>query len=532
MTPARQGLKTTSDLRSQIADAKQQAEAAEKTRKDEDYALNSSKKGLDVLAKIPAATASDPALLSTYLKDQITAEKLKPKGTSADLPGLYQLQKTMGERAVTGGVLGGELQNRRDEAEAKLGGLTDDAAKKKKALEDLQAQYKAYTDLVPEKELTRLFEKDRTASTPRLIEQELAVLREKLKSFPPQPPTSTFPCPAREALKKFVKDLEEEVDKLAHRAKCHKCDKENGVDRTPEAKDLINAKVAELEQLAKRDNDTGLTPEQKTDYALAKALESMRTAKDENGKTAGKMLGVLVCKTPTGDIVHIYGYSGTLGAHSRIAEAEVAKIQRQLDIPGNIVKKQTEVDANKTAITEAEKRVTAATEAAKGKDQKSDEAKALSAEKAELGRLRQKEKGLAKELETLEATRPKNLDELSSQLAAAKEKAAEASRLDTAVEDSTTGSWVRSLPPDGVLQSAGGDIVSLEALNKDHSGTPHGVCSAPKMIQEARNNGYEILGMAEAWYGGDPNPHGELVASCTTCMKNIGFQFCDKAKHG
>ncbi len=532
MTPAREGLKTTQELRKQIAAADEKAKAAEKARKDEEYALNSSKKALDVLAKVPDETAKDPAQLAEHIKNQIAVEKLKPKGTSADLPGLYQLQKTMGERAVTGAELGQELESKRDAAEAKLDEATTAAAKEKKALEDLQAEYKAYTDLVPEKELTKLFEKDRSGSTPRLIEQELATLREKLKSFPPQPVTATAPCPARQALTKFVNKLEEEVDKLAHRAKCHLCGKENGTDRTEEAKQLINAKVAKLEELGKRANDTGLSPAEKTDYALAKALESMRTAEDENGKTAGKMLGVLICKTPSGEIVHLYGYSGTLGANSRIAEAEVAKIQHQLDIPGKIQAKEEEIKASKAAILAAQKRVEDATEAAKGKDQKSTEAKALGAEKAALGQLRQKDEKLGKELEALEATRPKNLDQLGKDLAQAKEKAAEASRLDSAVEDSTAGNWVRSLPPDGVLKSASGDTVSLEALNKDHTGTPHGVCSAPKMIQEARSKGYEILGMAEAWYGGDPNPHGELVASCTTCMKNIGFQFCDKAKHG
>jgi hypothetical protein len=136
----------------------------------------------------------------------------------------------------------------------------------------------------------------------------------------------------------------------------------------------------------------------------------------------------------------------------------------------------------------------------------------------------------------------------------------EANKQDTATEESTweegDGSvikWVRSLskekkkgdssepvvllkkptgpqPYDGLLWSKSGDAVSLEALNKGHDGTPHGVCSAPKMIQMAYQLDLEIVSMAEAWFGGGTNTHGELVASCNTCMKNIGFQLCER-KH-
>jgi hypothetical protein len=55
---------------------------------------------------------------------------------------------------------------------------------------------------------------------------------------------------------------------------------------------------------------------------------------------------------------------------------------------------------------------------------------------------------------------------------------------------------------------------------------PHAVCAAPKLLQQARAEGLEPVAMAEAWYGGGTNKHGELVASCSTCMKNIGFQLC------
>jgi hypothetical protein len=525
-TPARPGLKTTSDLRGQIAGAKAEATAAEKQRRDEDYAVKSSDKGLAVLASVPAESAASPESLKSYIKAQIAIEKAKPKGTSADLKGLQYLDRVIGDRTVASGDLAREVNAAREAAAAKLAGLTVTAPQKQKTADDLEASYKAYTDLIPEGDLKKLFEKDRSTITPRLIEQDLAILRQKLAAFPAQT-VGAAPCPARTDLTQFVAKLEQEVDKLAHKAKCHLCPSVNGVDRTADAKALINAKVAALEQLAARADDSGLSPAEKIDYALAKSLNSLRTQNDENGKTAGKMIGVLICrKRPGGEIVHLYGYSGTLASNSRLADAEVIKIQRQLEIPDKIAAKQLEVATNQASVDSAERDVAAAVLGAKDKDPKGPEAKLVATSKSAAGALRDKQAKLAKELTALQGSLPPDLPALRGQLAAAQVRATQASVEDTALETSTAGSWVRSLPETGQLTSASGDTVSLEALNTGHDGTPHGVCAAPKMIQQAHAQNYEIVGMAEAWYGGGTNTHGELVASCTTCMKNVGFQFC------
>ncbi|MBL8474397.1 MAG: hypothetical protein JNM98_21595 [Rhodocyclaceae bacterium] len=95
-------------------------------------------------------------------------------------------------------------------------------------------------------------------------------------------------------------------------------------------------------------------------------------------------------------------------------------------------------------------------------------------------------------------------------------------------QDDVAG-WCQHIPPDGsgaVMHSANGVPVPLSALPAV-SGAPHGVCAAPKLIQEAHRRGLKIVSIAEAWYGGgDVQPHGALVASCTTCRSNLDVQLC------
>ncbi len=90
--------------------------------------------------------------------------------------------------------------------------------------------------------------------------------------------------------------------------------------------------------------------------------------------------------------------------------------------------------------------------------------------------------------------------------------------------------WSTHIPPVGQpgssVQTANGRTVALGALPPTN-GTPHGVCAAPKMIQEAHRQGLTIVGIAEAWYGGgNVQPHGALVASCATCKSNLDVQLC------
>jgi hypothetical protein len=99
------------------------------------------------------------------------------------------------------------------------------------------------------------------------------------------------------------------------------------------------------------------------------------------------------------------------------------------------------------------------------------------------------------------------------------------------LEGAETAGWSPAIPLDGdgaSLRSIGGKVVGLDTLNTpQHKGTPHGVCSAPKLIQQALADGFTPTEMAEMWYGdGATNTHGEFVVSCSTCMGNIGFQLC------
>ena len=94
------------------------------------------------------------------------------------------------------------------------------------------------------------------------------------------------------------------------------------------------------------------------------------------------------------------------------------------------------------------------------------------------------------------------------------------------------GSWAPPLTViGGQMRSAGGATQSMAALDLIKGGNnPVGVCSAPKMIQQAYALGLEPVAMAEAWMGGGSNKDGELVVSCDTCMSNIGVQLCKACK--
>lgn len=100
---------------------------------------------------------------------------------------------------------------------------------------------------------------------------------------------------------------------------------------------------------------------------------------------------------------------------------------------------------------------------------------------------------------------------------------------DVAGADDVEG-WCQHIPPNGpdaVMKTANGVAVPLGALPPS-PGTPHGVCAAPKLIQEAHRRGLTIVSIAEAWYGDDKvQPHGALVASCTTCRSNLDVQLCN-----
>jgi hypothetical protein len=138
-----------------------------------------------------------------------------------------------------------------------------------------------------------------------------------------------------------------------------------------------------------------------------------------------------------------------------------------------------------------------------------------------------------KTLAALNESWPKEKRKLEAELEQAKGASAKGEELDKVREDATKGKWVRPIG-NGQLKSAGGETISLESFDrkKEPNDTPHGVCSAPKMIQHAMSDpNLEMVSMAEAWYGGgETNTHGELVVSCKTCMNNIGFQFC-KRRH-
>lgn len=101
---------------------------------------------------------------------------------------------------------------------------------------------------------------------------------------------------------------------------------------------------------------------------------------------------------------------------------------------------------------------------------------------------------------------------------------------DGPADDDVPG-WAPHIPPEGgVMQTANGVAVPLDALPDVGDGTPHGVCAAPKMIQEAYRRGLTPVAIAEAWFGVGPpqtQPHGALVASCSTCMANLPIQLCD-----
>ena len=306
------------------------------------------------------------------------------------------------------------------------------------------------------------WEKDRTTDPARSIETDLVKMRQALEQFPDKPVDPFAECPYNR-LKTHLEKAETELDQIAHKAPCHKCKKENGVIRTQDAKDLVQEKIASLEELAKRATDEGLSEPEKADWVLAKALEHMRTTKDETGKTAGKMLGALLCKNAKDELVVLWAYSGEIADGWREANAEVTRLQKAVEKAKDLPER-----------TEVEK--------------------------------------LLKKAEELRDSAGKG---------------------DALKEEFVRKYWSDPIPqtgPDAILRSASGAVESIEKLNHGNTKTPHGVCAAPKMIQQAHQKGLVPIGMAEAWFGGGDNAHGEFVASCDTCMKNVGFQLCRECK--
>lgn len=648
------GFLPTHKLREEISDVTAKHQAKTKAVSDARFDARSRAEAVAVLTDWPA----DTPVTRAALNGKIESEKAKGKGNGVNLSGLNSLLKQVPEGEERNAeTLRNAIQQEIGDHAGDVARLEDEAAVLKKQLDDLTATYKGFQDLVPRgalpvlkkplsgnAELVRVaqfrqqeeldflapFEKGRVDAAPRLIEQDLVKLRAALQALPVGPPENVARCAAKVELEEFVEKLQEEVDHVAHMAPCHKCKADNpltpskGVDRSKRAKDLIDEKVKELEALAAGTKVPLDTPEGRADKALADALKRMRDETDENGKNAGKMLGVLVCEDKDGKEVLIYGYSGTLGVNSRMAEKEKFETDLQIDPGGKLVenrvkqeaadrdialkeaalkklpefdeveaarnkqtvaearKKEIEnllktpkkgsgippleegvkkaleielaaipdrIEAAKAGVTEAQSALAATVEGRRLKKAKDDKqeleryAKRLTDEKKKQDDLLKPPKELEGKVDESAAyvkeQREKaaaKQEELKLKLAAATEKVRQASVDDTHWEDATAARWVRSLPEKGDLSSVGGDTVSLESLNKDHFDTPHGVCSAPKMVQSALARagaeGLQVKGMAEAWFGGGPNAHGELVASCNTCMKNIGFQFCEVADHG
>lgn len=513
---AREGFKNTVALRNGIeADV-----VARRDRRDATAELNGKTAGRALLDSVPDAAAADPVMLRAYIDQQILADEDKARKL-----GWQALQKHVGARGLDRAALADELDEQLPLLKERLAEIDEDTKLKIAAAVEYKKQYKAYTDLVPEKELKARFEKDRALAGPRAIEQDLALLKEKLAAFPPQPLGPVVPCPARAALETFVHELEQEVDAIAHRAKCHRCNTENGVQRTDAAKALVLAKVLQLEALASTDAP-GATAAEQADFALAKSLDVTRKTRGEDGKLGGKMLGVLVCKDDADNTVLLYGYSGTLSSNTRAAEEKIAAIRAKMTIPAKIDAKALEVTQKSSELSTQAALVERTKLAAAGKGADAPEAKRLVKDEKAHTRLSEELAALTKAHTELEASRP-DLDVLRVQLEEAEAELPAASGRDDTIETATGAAWARPIPADGNLISVGGASQSLAGLPIGPEEKPHGVCSAPKMIQQAKGRGLTIVGMAEAWYGEGTNTHGELVASCSTCMKNIGFQLCE-----
>jgi len=660
-----------------VASAKEQIDADDKRIKDELAQSKQKLGGLYVLQKLleqqpwleePVRQLTDNVAASVKDKDAAHEKVAQCEERLANLKREHEQKYEQIDPDAAAKLAAAKLKEE-EEARAKEAAKEQSgkdaqkgkkAAPEKKPVENVEARKKA--EASKRAEFYKFLETDLSDRTARDLEQRLAELRSKIHAaFPNQPVETISKCPVGRELLDHLARLEEEVDHIAHKAPCHKCHTPNSVDRTEEAKRLMLAKVAELKRLEQEDGDTA-------DHRLAKALKSLEENVDENGKNAGKMLGVLICQDADGNTVYIYGYSGTLPPLWRIANAKLTSLTRLRDAPkqlGEVTQKLGEVnekvkenkrlqeaceaavmesetnqaeaakkadqdlkgakeeantkqaDARRVAEEQRESAVKAAQQkyfqaAGDGKNREAAESAkkeyaaayeaadnrfretvtaalakqrdaierandACEAAKAEAKRQHENSKDvlakndlikesqeLDKQQKTLEKERGEwdaratkaaqdypDRTNLDRDIEKAQKEVDEASKLDAALEASTEEKsdgkvikWARSLsdesikPPksdkpepfDRKLWSKSGDAVTLAAMNEDHEGTPHGVCSAPKMIQTAHRKGLKIVAMAEAWYGGQPNDHGELVASCNTCMQNIGFQLCDK-KH-
>ncbi|MBK9167884.1 MAG: hypothetical protein IPM24_10510 [Bryobacterales bacterium] len=445
-------------------DASKEAKAAQKKLQSLNAAQAIDNYVAEEIRKVPSADEAGKLLTSVEKRLVEESGKLKKdRETIGKLKALAEDLKTLKDDFSTKPeileTLRQQILDRGDQIDALERTYKEQSEKATR----LDKEVKEYIDSkILNKAQVTSWEKDRTTDPARSIETDLGKMRQALEQFPNKPVDPLQDC-AYKRLKTHLEKAETELDQIAHKAPCHKCKKENGVQRTPDAKDLVKKKVARLEELAKLDNDNNLGEPEKADWVLAKALDRMRTTKDETGKTAGKMLGALVCKNAKDELVVLWAYSGEIADGWREANATVSRLQKAL---------QEEKDLPKRG--ELEK--------------------------------------LLKEAETLRD---------------------HAGKEDALKEELVRKYWSHAIPqtgPDAVLRSAAGGIESIEKLNHGNKKTPHGVCAAPKMIQQAHQKGLVPIGMAEAWFGGGDNAHGEFVASCETCMKNVGFQLCRECK--
>lgn len=608
-----------------------------KKAEEKKLAQEAAKRLKEEQATTPKPVAKGPVEKPNPFADQesaIAAKKDRLEGLSA-VQRLLQPQPWMEDPL-------GTAKAQLEQAERDIPIAEEKLEEEKRTLARAEAAKQAYIDAVPgnkkgqaDEAFYESFEKDISHKKARDLEMELANLRAKLKDkFPDVPVETVARCTVREQLETHISALEKEIDTRAHKAKCHKCQKENAVERSEAAKKLILAKVAELVDLAGKEGDT-------PDHKLARALKKIAETKDEDGATGGKMLGVLICEDGEKKPVLIWAYSGTLNPNSRGTGAELERLKRLLDAPADLhknerdllgtqeelVKLQKDVGAYDTAVKEIDLRVKKTNEklqehfdqekkkivdqhdairkeagerqkralddakekyesAAAKKDSGFEAAKAnysealrkasteyqevtnesqegqrvsveklqsevkarqegvrrdgdrdkeAAAEKFHMDTVQELEKKKSQllrdkaELERRVKERETQFGEDTAKLKDAIAKAGEeteaASRLDTQVENGTAPIWERSIEKE--LKSKSKDSELLADLNHEHEGTPHGVCSAPKMIQAAYGKNLKVISMAEAWYGGGTNTHGELVASCNTCVKNIGFQLCE-----
>lgn len=252
----------------------------------------------------------------------------------------------------------------------------------------------------------------------------------------------------------------------------------------------------------------------------------------------GKMLGVLIVLTESGEIGFTAAFSGNVGGRSHV-EGFVPPIFDLLDPSGHFKTKETEITAlnHRIAAMEASERLamlrSSLTEAEKSKDEdiirqkahmsmtkkERDRIRKESSDPSEIGMLLKESMFEKAELRRIKARWDREIDKLRTETDAILQET-EALRKARAKMSEELQEWIFR---QYIVHNCLGEETNIyDLFARDGLVPPGGTgeCAAPKLLEHACRNGLKPIAMGEFWYGTSPETavrtHGHFYPSCTS----------------